>query len=162
MSLCAYITPCVSTSVRMFLHVNSTPYVSLRCVCSSGSMLIRVYPSMCISLRVYDPLCALRLRMHVPSTQVPLCVCPLRVYVPSISMFPCLIVSSFLYRLYVYLPCVRVSFCMSPPCVCVLSRLMTPPRIGLCMPPPCLFLSGCFSPHVWPQGYEYIIILLVA
>ena len=116
MFLRMYVPPCVSTSVCMSLHVNSPPYVCPRCVCSSGCMFIRVYPS------VYM---ALPLRMHIPSVYlcplrvyVPPCVCPFRMYVPSISMFVFLVVSSFVYRLHVYVPpCVRPSFCIFLPCV---------------------------------------------
>ena len=95
-----------------------------------------VPPGVCssvLSLRVYDPSCALPLRMHVPSAYVPPCVCHLRVYVPpsiyplhmyipSILMFLCLVVSSFVYRFHVYVPpfvslllhvpFVRMSLCM--------------------------------------------------
>ena len=79
--------------------------------------------------------------MHVLSACISSpCVCTLNVYVPSISIFLCLIVSSFVYRLDVYVrPCVRPSFYMSPSCVCP----------SVCMSPPCvcslfdLYISLC-------------------
>ena len=96
------------------------------------------FPSVCRSLRVYDPSCALPLRMHVLSACISSpCVCPLNVYVPSISIFLCLIVSSFVYRLDVYVPpCVRPSFYMSPSCVWP----------SICMSPLCVCLLHVYVP----------------
>ena len=113
----------VVSSVDMFLRV---------CVCMSFHLHSPPYvcSSICMSLRVYDPSCALPFRMHVPSMYVPsiyvLSVCmSLHVYVPSACISPLCVCSLHVYVPSVYVPSVYVPS-VYVPSVCIFLRLVIP------------------------------------
>ena len=102
------------------------------------SMFIRVYPSVCISLYVYDHSSVLPLRV-CPLRVYVLNVCMfLRVYVPSASMFPPflyvfvwlflhLYITSMYMSLRVYVPPFACPLCVYFPLhVCLLRTAITP------------------------------------
>lgn len=128
MSLWVYIPPWVSNSVYMSLHMNFTPYVccfkNFSGVYSSVSLYMHV-PSVYVLSVCMSFSCICYLRVYVPP-----CVCFFYMYVPSISRFLCLVVSLFVYHLYlmslrVYVLPSACSLCISfymyiPLCVCPL------------------------------------------
>lgn len=132
----------------------------------AGYVHLCIYPSACISLRVYDPSCALTspyaCSLHAtPSVRMsPPCVCSFHFYV---SLFGCF----FIFISTPCMPSVRTSLLRHVPSLCMCSERLNDHSAYMspsaCVSPAqCLCLSVFLSSRVCPQGYVCIIILLVA